>query len=123
MKSFVFRDCFAEWDETTLIFGNRKFKRKIFFTEQSSHTAELTDGKGTKLAAENVSRIDCVLYDMYADATDARNWKVESVTALEQKDLPFEGDHLAVSAVMTEQNSLQRKAWRLCVPASKKQPS
>ena len=108
MKSVVFRDCFAEWDETTLIFGNRKFKRKIFFTEQSSHTAELTDGKGTKLAAENVSRIDCVLYDMYADATDARNWKVESVTALEQKDLPFEGDHLAVSVVMTEQNSLTR---------------
>ena len=108
MKSIVFRDCFAEWDETTLTFGNRGFKRKIFFTEQSSHTAELTDGKGTKLAAENVSRIDCVLYDMYADATDARNWNVESITALEQIDLPFEGDHLAVSVVMTEQNSRTR---------------
>ena len=57
MKSVVFRDCFAQWDENTLVFGNRGFKRTLLFTEQSSHTAELTDGKGTKLAAENVSRI------------------------------------------------------------------
>ena len=108
MKSVVFRDCFAEWDENTLVFGNHGFKRTLLFTEQSSHTAELTDGKGTKLAAENVSHIDCVLYDMYADAADARNWNVESISAREQIDLPFEGDHLAVSVVMTEQNSRTR---------------
>ena len=108
MKSVVFQDCFAKWDDRELFFGNAEFSRSIRFTESSSHTTGLVDGDGVLIASENVARMDCVLYDTYANEPQARRWTLESVASEVQKQLPFEGDHLAVKTVMVEQYSQTR---------------
>lgn len=108
MKSAAFLDCFAKWDENILEFGNAEFSRRIQFSGKTFYTTALTDGKGITLTVENEVRPDCVLYDTFAETPEARNWKLDSVTARIRKGLPFEGDHLEVSFAITEQNSLTR---------------